>query len=406
MTKKYNNTPKWIYLPILLCSTTAIATGQSASQQVNNGAHEVNSANYQYVGGKTRIGVGVDTEFNGTADVSHVFSESENSATSGDAWVGFDINGDNKGVNAGGARLNHHWVSRDDSGRATRVNKVFGAYDRNSEGDDKATVGYGQEGDIGFWEGYVGKSLSDKRKTGTTGGKYGKDIYTKAFDYNVGGQVGTFLPGSNLRVRGGVDYAWDKLHAANEDKPTQMTVSAGVEKFFKDTPHSVSLDVASSKSEGGYGSKNSNTRANLSYHYDFAGADAYQSDRKYKRVRVEMPGQAVTQTRTVKKAVKVPYRTAYQQPYKQAYKQAYKQPYQKAYKQAYKQPVRVKVCKLVKSTVELGSDTFFKPNSSHLLNSAKGRLDAVIAQMRRTGYKGNIRVTGNTCDIGTTRHNQ
>ncbi len=374
-----NKTHHIIYLPLLFCSSVAMAAGQSASSPIEDQYREVNNANLNYVGGKTRVGIGIDTEFDGTAEISHIFSETKDTATSGDAWVGFDFGGKDSGVNAGGVRLNHHWVSRDAQGRPLRVNKIFGAYDRNSQHDDRATVGYGQEIDKGFWEAYVGKGLSGKRTIGTT--TDGRTLSEKGYEYNVGGQVGTFLPGSNLRIRGGLDYAWDDERGVGESKPRQYTVSAGVEKFFQGTPHSVSLDVAASRNDGGYGKHNTDTRGNLSYHYDFGGADVYKSDTIARRVRVEVPGHSVP-AKVVRKAIKVPY--------KQAYKKAYK----------------VRACQLVKSTVELGSDTFFKANSSKLLPSAKKRLAEVIAQIRRTGYKGNIRITGNTCDIGSLKHNQ
>ncbi len=375
-----NKIPCYISIPLLFCSSAAIAAGQSTSSpQFEDEYREVNNANYNYVGGRTRVGVGVDTEFDGTADISHIFSETKDTATSGDAWVGFDFSGKDKGVNAGGVRLNHHWVTRDVQGRPLRVNKIFGAYDRNVTSDDRATIGYGQEVDKGFWEAYVGKGLSGKRIVGTT--PDGRTLSEKGFEYNVGGQIGTFLPGSNLRVRGGLDYAWDDERGVGEDRPHLYTVSAGVEKFFQGTPHSVSLDVAASRNGGGLGRSTTDTRGNLSYRYDFGGAGIYQSDQQVKRVRVEVPGRAYA-AKTVRKTVKVPY------------------------KQAYKKAVKVRACQLVKSTVELGSDTFFKPNSARLLPSAKQRLDNVIAQIRRTGYKGNIRITGNTCDIGSLKHNQ
>ena len=371
---------RWVYLPLLLCSSVVIAAGQTVSSpRFEDDFREVNNANFDYVGGRTRIGVGIDTEFDGTADISHIFSETDDTATSGDAWVGFDFSGADKGVNAGGVKLNHHWVSRDEQGRPLRVNKIFGAYDQNTHGDDRATIGYGQEIDKGFWEGYVGKGLSGKRAVREL--VNGQTVSEKGYRYNVGGQVGTFLPGSNIRVRGGLDYAWDNERGFGEDKPEQLTISGGVEKFYQGTPHSVSLDVAASRNDGGFGKSDTDTRANLSYHYDFSGADIYQSDKKIRRVRVEMPGHGHS-ARTVKKAIKTPYR------------------------QAYKKAVRVKTCQLVKSTVELGSDTFFKANSSVLLPSAKKRLSKVLSQIRHTGYQGNIRITGNTCDIGTAQHNQ
>lgn len=388
MTTSNFKTQRWIYLPLLFCSTAVLATqalaaGQAAtSSQAEADAEgqdefrEVNTTNFGYVGGSTRIGVGVDTEFDGTADMSHIFSESSEATTSGDGWVGFDVSGDDKGVTAGGIRVNHNWVGRDEQGRALRVNKVFGAYDRNVNDHDKVTIGYGQEVDTGFWEAYVGSGLSDKRRVGLI--QRGQELFEKSYKYNVGGQVGTFLPDSNIRVRGGLDYAWDDERGVGEDEAEQITVSAGVEKFFQGTPHSVALDVSARRKDGGFDKSDTDTQANLSYRYEFGGDGVYQdSNGGTRRVRVEAPGHAMA-AQTVRKEIKTPYKRA----------------------------VKVGSCQLSKSTVELGSDTFFKINSAKLLPSAHQRLNNVVSQIRRSGYQGNIRITGNTCDIGTNAHNQ
>ena len=340
---------------------------------------QVDTANFEYVGGKTRIGVGVDTEFDGTADLSHIISESQDTATSGDGWIGFDIGGSNKGVDEGGVKLNHHWVDRDEQGRALRVNKVFGAYDRSTNKHDKLTIGYGQEVDIGFWEVYVGRGLSSKRSVGLN--QAGQELFEKSYKHNVGGHIGKFLPDSSVRVRGGLDYAWDNERGIGESKPTQVVLSAGAEKFFQGTPHSVSLDLEARRKKGGNDKDNTDTRANLSYRYDFGAEDTiYQGGQKFRRVRVELPTQEVSalQPQAVAAVKKVPYKKA----------------------------VTVNSCDFVKSTVELGSDTFFKYDSATLRSSAKKRLKSVIAKIRHSGYVGNIRITGNTCDIGTDKHNQ
>jgi outer membrane protein OmpA-like peptidoglycan-associated protein len=341
--------------------------------------HQVDTANFEYVGGKTRVGVGVDTEFDGTADLSHIISESKDAATSGDGWIGFDIGGSNKGVDEGGVKLNHHWVDRDEQGRALRVNKVFGAYDRSTNKHDKVTIGYGQEVDIGFWEAYVGRGLSNKRSVGLN--QAGQELFEKSYKHNVGGHIGKFLPDSSIRVRGGLDYAWDNERGIGESKPTQVALSAGAEKFFQGTPHSVSLDVEARRKKGGNDKSNTDTRANLSYRYDFGAEDTiYQGGQKFRRVRVELPSQEVSalQPQAVAAVKKMPYKKA----------------------------VSVNSCDFVKSTVELGSDTFFKYDSAKLRSSAKKRLKSVVAKIRHSGYVGNIRITGNTCDIGTDTHNQ
>jgi len=389
----------WLYFSLMVClvvsfivtvSTQALAIDPTGSSEAIDKTKEekiagedefrqVNTANFEYVGGRTRIGIGVDTEFDGTVDLSHIIRESKDTATSGDGWIGFDVSGSNKGVDEGGIKLNHHWVDRDEQGRALRVNKVFGAYDRNTNKHDKLTIGYGQEVDIGFWEAYVARGLSSKRSVGLN--QAGQELFEKSYKNNIGGQIGKFLPDSAIRIRGGLDYAWDNERGVGERKPTQVALSAGAEKFFQGTPHSVSLDVEARRKKGGNDKSNTDTRANLSYRYDFGAEDAiYQSGQKFRRVRVELPEQDVSalQPQVVAATEKVPYKKA----------------------------VTVNSCKFVKSTVELGSDTFFKYDSAKLRSSAKKRLKNVVAKIRHSGYVGNIRITGNTCDIGTATHNQ
>ncbi|MDD5393224.1 MAG: Ig-like domain-containing protein [Thiothrix sp.] len=331
------------------------------------------SLNTGYVGGQTRIGVGIDSEFKGKADLSHVFTENEDSAVIGQGYVGVDPR---KGTSTGhitgaGAKLNYHWVSKDGAGQVSHVNKVYGAYDQNGASDKdgkqgkKVTVGYGQERENMFWSGSVMKGLSSKADTGMKDAN-GNTIYEKAYDWGVGGRVGTFISEQQMRVQGGLDYEWGSEHAANESKAKQLTLTGGVEKFIPDSPHSVNANVDVYKKSGGYedGSQKTQVRGGVGYRYDIASeAGIWQADKMYRRVRTEIPGESV------------------------------------------KQPPKIER-KLVKHTMELEADTFFKVDSAKLTPEAQDRLKAVIAQMRASGHEGNIRISGNTCDIGSTAHNQ
>jgi outer membrane protein OmpA-like peptidoglycan-associated protein len=327
-----------------------------------------------YVGGKTRIGVGLDTEFKGRADITHTFSDTPNSATSGQAWVGVNPTAkkakkagetDEEVLTGAGVKLNHNWVSTDGSGQAQRVNKIFGAYDQNELKDKKVSVGYGQENEDMFWSGHISKGISDKRVSGTTAD--GQDIYEKAYDYGVGGRVGSFIDEQLMRVQGGLDYEWGKEKAEGEKTASQLTVTGGLEKFFFDSPHSVGANVEVVKEQGGYvnDKHDADVRGNLSYRYDFGGESIFQADQKYRRVRVEIPGKTIV----TKKAPKVER-------------------------------------KLVKHTMELESDTFFEVGKYNLTPEAQQRLSSVMGRIRDSGHEGNIRITGNTCDKGTTEHNQ
>jgi len=389
MKNKQTITYKWAYLPFVFSSATILATQVMAAPravQQYQDARQVSSANHEYVGGKTQIGFGVTDEGDVSVDLNQVLTESENSSTSAGLWAGYDLKGDDKGIKGRGVQINHNWVSRDGAGRVSHVNKVFGAYDRNEAGHAKATVGYGQESESLFWEGHVSKGLSDKKKSYDINGKTVSDA---AYDYGVGGSVGTFLKGSNMRVRAGIDHEWGDDVGVGESTAKNTTLSAGIEKFFQGTPHSLGLDVAASKHSGGYevGSDDTDVTGKLSYRYDFGGASIYQPDRRYRRVRVEVPGKGVA-PRYAKKA---------------QYKRV---PTYKTITTYGKKTVRTPYKQLVKSTMELEGQTFFKLNSSRLIPSAKSRLLQIASQIRKNGYKGNIRITGNTCGLGDPVYDQ
>ncbi len=389
MKNKQKITYKWAYLPFVFSSATILATQAmatpGASQQYRD-ARQVSSANYEYVGGKTQIGFGVTDEGDVSVDLNQVLMESKDSSTSAGLWAGYDLKGDDKGIKGRGVQINHNWVSRDGSGRATHVNKVFGAYDRNEAGHAKATVGYGQENESLFWEGHVSKGLSDKKNARVINGKTVSDV---AYDYGVGGSVGTFIKGSNMRVRAGLDHEWGDDLGAGEKTAKNTTLSAGIEKFFQGTPHSLGLDIAASKRSGGFetGSDDTDVSGKLSYRYDFGGASIYQPDRRYRRVRVEVPGAGVA-PRYARKA---------------QYKRV---PVYKTVTTYGKKTVRKPYKQLVKSTMELEGQTFFKLNSAKLIPSAKNRLRQIAAQIRKNGYKGVIRITGNTCGLGDAAYDQ
>ena len=396
MKNNTNIKNKWAYLPLVFSSTAILTTqivtaGPSQQYPQYEDARQVGSANYNYVGGRTQVGGNITDDGDMSIDANHIFSETDNSASSVGLWGGIDL--DDGEVQDGGAQLNHNWVSRDKSGRATHVNKAFVAYDRNREDHDKATAGYGQEYENLFWEGHVSKGLSGKKKTLTQ--HNGRDVSTKAYDWGVGGSVGTFIESANMRVRAGVDHEWgDDVAAAfgtqaAEDNATNTTLSAGIEKFFKGTGHSISLDVAASKKDGGTklpGFDDTDLTANLGYHYDFGG-DVYQPDRKYRRVRMEVPGvsrPARYERQPINKRVatykNVPtYGT-------------------KTVKKPYKQ--------LVKTSMALEGQTFFKLNSAKLIPSAQKRLKQIANEIRKQGYRGAIRITGNTCGLGNAKYDQ
>ncbi len=368
---------KWAYLPFVFSSAAILATSVTAapgaSQQYQD-AKQVNSVRHEYVGSGTQAGISITDEGNVGLELNGTLSETANSRTGAGLWADFDLKGDDEGLKGRGVQINHAWVSRDKAGRATHVNKALFAYDRNASGHDKATVGYGQENENLFWDVHASKGLSgnkNSRKVGT------RTVSDKSYDYGIGGNVGTFIKDSNVRVRAGLDHEWGEDVGAGESTARNTTLSAGIEKFFQGTPHSLGLDVAASKRSGGLknGSDKTDVNGRLTYRYDFGGASIYQPDRRYKRVRVEVPGRAVAPRY---KSVPTYTKKIVKKPYKQ----------------------------LVKSTVALEGQTFFKLNSAKLIPSAQARLKQIATEIRKNGYKGSIRITGNTCGLGDPVYDQ
>ena len=384
-TKNY----KWAYVPIVLSSVAILVTSVQATPKQSSSAHHVKNMHNSYVGGGSTMGVTINNEGQTTFDANAVLSEDKKSMTSVGLWAGVDLS-DTSDAHSGGVRLDHHWVVRNKQGHADHVNKIYGAYDRNHTDHAKLTAGFGQEREHGFWEGHVSQGVTGQQKTSDYGAS------EKAYDHGAGASIGTYLTDSNLRVRGGVDYQWSEAQGDDDDMATLLSLSAGVEKFFQGTPHSIGADISAHKGKGitDYSDKNT-VKGNVSYHYNFAGDDSFQPERRYRRVRVEVAGkarkpryekQAVYANRTSKTPVygnrttKVPVYG------------------NKIIKVPYK--------RLVKSTMELEGQTFFKLNRADLIPSARTRLKQIAAQIRKNGYKGSIRITGNTCKLGNTQYDK
>ncbi len=386
--KKIIPTYTWSCLPFVFCSAFVLSSQATAAPSISQqykDAQQVNRIQEQYVGGNTQIGVGVTDEGNVDARLNQVISGGNNHSTSVGLWADYDVKGNDKGLQGRGVQVNHNWVSRNAAGEAKHVNKVFGAYDKNAAGHEKATIGYGQENENVFWEGHVSKGLSGNKDSRTNGTDIVSD---RAYEYGIGGSIGKFLPEENLRVRAGLDHEWSTEVADNEKDARNTTLSAGVEKFFRGTGHSVSLDVAASKRDGGYSGSDDSTNVSgrLGYQYEFGG-NVYQSATSTKRVRVEVPG--------TNRPPQIVNKTQYK-----------KVPTYKTVPVFENKTVRTPYKKLVKSTMALEGQTFFKLNSHKLIPSAQKRLTEVAKQIRKTGYKGSIRITGNTCGLGSAKYDQ
>lgn len=380
----------------VFCSIAVLSTQLQAGPTVQLNGDEsrdnmADSGSLGYVGANTRIGVSVDRHLQGQVDINQIIHEDDGSATSAEAWFGYKIkdddNGD-KGFKGGGAKLNHQWTNGNPQ-TADTVHKVFGAYDRNDDDQAKLSVGYGQEYEDLFWSAQVSKGLGDDIVNG--------DVTTRAYDYGIGAEVGTFFDSTLTRVRGGLDYEFGTDYADDEDRPTQATISAGIEQYFQDSPHSITVDVSGNRSSGGNSDSDTDFNARLGYRYEFGGNGAFQSATSVRRQRVEIPGTPPHPGRAAVPAIPaIPAIAA--QPAR---------PAQAAIPPKYeRRAVKTAGHEFVKTTMKLENETFFKLNSAVLTESATRNLDKIVSQIRGHGYLGAIRITGNTCGMGDPVYDQ
>jgi outer membrane protein OmpA-like peptidoglycan-associated protein len=329
-----------------------------------------------YVGATTRLGIGYDTRDKLRGEAYQVFGETDRSSWIGELWL--------SDRSAAGAQLSYHW--QPDGGADAAVRKLFGAIDQNRWHDRKVTAGGGFETDRWFAAGYAAAAITGRREisaeettstetiTGTDNGRpFEQDLFTttrtqiseRAYDYGVGVRAGRFYESPLVRVQVGFDYEWGRGSAS------QSTVSFAVEKFFAGTPHSVALIAEAYHKQGALEPERNDERLTLMYRYEF-GRPAYRPARDYRMVKVETPA-----------AAPVPPAVAPVPPAASRIER-----------------------RLVKTTASMASDAFFDFDRATLRPDATAALDAAIARLKASGYEGNIRITGHTCDIGPAAYNQ
>ena len=346
----------------------------SAVADVNE-ENEVRSSNQSptltFAGDRYRIGVGIDTEFDIIGEFMATFAESPTTAVIGEGWMG------RKG--AGGVKLNYHWLFSGTSEQGPdgpvytdgRVAKLFMAADQNQNDDRKFTFGLGYERRDWFIGAYGMRALSDERLINRAvdlsdvlvrGQIDGRDftridqlervteLFEKPYDWGVGLRAGRYYDNQLLRLQGGFDY--EKGDFGN----SQTTASFTMDRFFADTPHSLSLRTGWAAKRGPLVEDRNDLRASLVYGYSFGRH--YRPVREFREQAVEvMPEPRYEERATA-------------------------------------------------TEVTLSDQATFAFDSSELRPAARETLTELVAALREGGLIGAIRVVGHTCNIGPTSYNQ
>ena len=232
---------------LMVLAWGSLASAQTA--QPPAAAPATDNTELGYIGGSMRIGLGYDEKTRLRGELYKVLSESETRAILGEAWVS---------RNAGGLKLSYNFIP---GARVRSVDpaviKTFIAADRNTDGDAKATLGFGLEKQSWFGGIYGSAAITRRREIsnattqqittirGNDGRPYLQDITTftntriweRPYDYGIGTRVGKFWESALVRLSLGADYEWGR------DSARQTTLSVGLEKFFYNSPISVAVNL-------------------------------------------------------------------------------------------------------------------------------------------------------------------
>lgn len=327
-----------------------------------------------WVGADGRVGIGYDSQTHLRGDVSWVLNEDAASAWLGEGWLS---------GSAGGIKFGYNWLQGGDS---SAVNKAFIALDRNALHDSKLTLGGGREQENLFWGAYLSAGLSGTRLfadtltttvntqqgTAADGRPFAQDfttttrtrVFERPYDYGIGARLGHQYDDGMLRLNGGLDYEWGSAGSS------QTTLTLGLEKFIRDTPHSVALQFEAYNKRGDFEVTRSDQRIFAMYRYELGGS-GYRPLRESRLV--QKTAQATDDTAGASAA------TAGAGAAEQG--------------------------RMVQTTARMMSDAFFGRDSARLLPDAIAVLDSVIATLKQSGYTGNIHLVGHTCSLGPAAHN-
>jgi outer membrane protein OmpA-like peptidoglycan-associated protein len=335
-------------------------------------AQPTSSIPISYVSTNTRLALGINQDADAQGELMHVFGYDGDSAWVTQGWLGQQ--------GSAGLQLGYHWLWNDqsrtdtvDNPNAVIVGKAFVAVDQNIFKDRKISLGWGFEREHIFADAYLsgavtGNRLTDtfveritRTETGTQSGRpFQQDvtqintsrIFEHPYDWGIGARVGRFFDSHLLRVRAGLDYERGDFDSS------QLTFSLGLEKYISNSGHSFGLDVEHLNQKGDFALDRTDNRAWLTWRYELGSS--FRPTEPYQMV--EQPAPQSTPARN-ESAV-------------------------------------------TRNQVQMDTESFFELDHAELSPSAKQTLSEIIEAIKSSQRVSRINITGHTCDLGPTEHNQ
>jgi flagellar motor protein MotB len=276
-----------------LCIAFALGATANAQSPAESAANDP-TIPLTWIGSNARVSLGINDDGDVLGEILAILGKDDDSAWLGEIWLGQG--------GAGGVQVGYNFLrGAPDSDKAS-VWKVFAAADQNAFKDRKASVGIGWERDDLFFSGYFSHATSGTRLVNTTltsntttltgtdaNGAYTQtqtiDTLIRAFEHpyenGVGLRFGGYFDDPLLRVRGGLDYERGDFDSS------QSTISLGIDKLFRNSPFSLTLQGEHARKSGDFEIDKSDTRGWLLLRYEFG--ENFRAREPFRMVEVRTP---------------------------------------------------------------------------------------------------------------------
>lgn len=347
----------------------AVALASTASAQAPNDRMTGDATiPVTYVGSNARVSLGVNHDGDVLGEILGILGKKDDSAWLAELWLGQG--------GAGGVQLGYNWLAGAPESDKSSVWKVFAAGDRNVFRDNKATIGLGWERNDFFFSGYLmhatsGKRLVDSQTLTDTTNVTGSDangsytqtqtietltrFFERPYENGVGLRFGGYFDEPLLRVRGGLDYEKGKFDS------DQATVSLGIDKMFRNSGFSVSLQGEHVRKSGQFETDRSDTRGWLLLRYDIG--ENYRPREPFRMVEVTSPPAESAATAAAEPQV-------------------------------------------MRNDVRLDGDAFFLFDHAELNPDAIAALNELVAKLNSSARVSRVTISGHTDSVGPVEYNQ
>lgn len=357
---------------VKLIITASMITSIAGAQNQGNVSGSEDQINFAYAGDDTRLGIGIDNDGEIVADFLKSFNTSWHSNWMGELWVS---------DGAGGLKLDYHRIAGADeeadlinNEESLRIWKYFAAVDQNTFDDRKFTIGFGSEAHDKFWNVNLSSAITGSRLTSQVSSTVVNDIfgqldgrdfvqaqtvetiirnYEHPYDWGIGGRIGKYFENNLVRLTGGLDYEEGDFDS------DQLTASINLEKYFKNTGHSLALSLEQIRKSGDFETDKDDTRANLMYRYDFG--------RNHLPTQVDEEVQVVDEDRL--------------------------------------KQLELENRQVVQNQVDLSSMAFFDLDKHAIRDDAAIELKTLVEKIKTTELASSINIIGHTCDIASDSYN-